>query len=111
MEENVENEFILSPGVKNNTAEVIAEVKHVSKRYKGCLALNDVSVQIHRGDLIGLVGKNGAGKTTLIRVLTGLAKPSSGSFSLFSSSPLIKGIRLSIISGHVSKVFPAPEIA
>jgi hypothetical protein len=37
MEENVENEFILSPGVKNNTAEVIAEVKHVSKRYKGCL--------------------------------------------------------------------------
>jgi ABC-2 type transport system ATP-binding protein len=86
MEENVENEFILSPGVKNNTAEVIAEVKHVSKRYKGCLALNDVSVQIHRGDLIGLVGKNGAGKTTLIRVLTGLAKPSSGSFSLFGSS-------------------------
>ena len=86
MEESVQNEFILSPGVKNNSAEVIAEVKHVSKHYKGCLALNDVSLQIHRGDLIGLVGKNGAGKTTLIRVLTGLAKPSSGSFSLFGSS-------------------------
>jgi ABC-2 type transport system ATP-binding protein len=86
MEESIQNEFILSPGVKNNSAPVIAEVKHVSKRYKGCLALNDVSLQIHQGDLIGLVGKNGAGKTTLIRVLTGLAKPSSGSFSVFGST-------------------------
>jgi ABC-type polysaccharide/polyol phosphate transport system ATPase subunit len=53
---------IVSPGIKNNPNEVIASVHHVSKRYKGCLALNDVSLDIHRGDLVGLVGKNGAGK-------------------------------------------------
>jgi ABC-2 type transport system ATP-binding protein len=77
---------IVSPGIKSNPNEVIASVHHVSKRYKGCLALNDVSLDIHRGDLVGLVGKNGAGKTTLIRVLTGVAEPTSGDFTLFGSS-------------------------
>ena len=86
MDEAIQNEFIISPGIRSNPAEVIVEAKHLSKRYKGCLALNDVSFDIHRGDLIGLVGKNGAGKTTLIRVLTGVAHPTSGTFSLFGAS-------------------------
>jgi len=86
MDEAIQNEFIISPGVRNNPAELIVEAKHLSKRYKGCLALNDISFDIHRGDLIGLVGKNGAGKTTLIRVITGVAHPTSGTFSLFGAS-------------------------
>ena len=85
MDEAIQNEFIISPRVRNNPAEVIISAHHLSKRYKGCLALNDVSFDVHRGDLIGLVGKNGAGKTTLIRVLTGVAHPSSGTFTLFGS--------------------------
>jgi ABC-2 type transport system ATP-binding protein len=86
MDEAIQNEFIISPGVRSNPAETIISAHHISKRYKGCLALNDVSFDVHRGDLIGLVGKNGAGKTTLIRVLTGVAHPTSGSFTLFGSS-------------------------
>ena len=77
---------IVSPGIKGNTNQIIASLHHVSKRYKGCLALNDVSFDIHKGDLVGLVGKNGAGKTTIIRVLTGIANPTSGSFDVFGSS-------------------------
>lgn len=65
--------------------EPIVVAEHLSKRYKGCLALNDVSLTINKGDLIGLVGKNGAGKTTLIRLLTGVAHPTSGKISLFGS--------------------------
>jgi|LAHS01.1.fsa_nt_gb ABC-2 type transport system ATP-binding protein len=86
MDEAIQNEFIISPRVRSNPAETIISAHHISKRYKGCLALNDVSFDVHRGDLIGLVGKNGAGKTTLIRVLTGVAHPTSGSFTLFGSS-------------------------
>lgn len=85
MDTETANESIISPGVRNNSNEVIASASHLSKRYKGCLALNDVSFEVHRGDLIGLVGKNGAGKTTLIRLLTGVAYPTSGTFSLFGS--------------------------
>jgi ABC-2 type transport system ATP-binding protein len=66
-------------------SDIIVSCHHLTKRYKGCLALNEVSFDIHRGDLIGLVGRNGAGKTTLIRLLTGVATPTAGNFSLFGS--------------------------
>jgi ABC-2 type transport system ATP-binding protein len=57
----------------------------LTKRYKGCLAVDDASFEIHRGQLIGLVGKNGAGKTTIIRLLTGVATPTKGIYSLFGA--------------------------
>lgn len=58
------------------------EASSLTKRYKGTLALDNVSFQIKQGEIVGLVGKNGAGKTTLLRCLTGLAKPSGGSVSI-----------------------------
>ena len=52
---------------------------HVSRRLGGHLALNDVSLAIASGEVLGVVGPNGAGKTTLLRNLAGLPEPSSGS--------------------------------
>jgi ABC-2 type transport system ATP-binding protein len=54
------------------------EVKGVTKRFGGTLALDDVSCSVQQGDVLALLGPNGAGKTTLIRVLTTLLKPDSG---------------------------------
>ena len=53
--------------------------KELSKRYRGFLALDSVSLQIDQGEVFGLLGPNGAGKSTLIRCLLGFLKPSSGS--------------------------------
>ena len=55
----------------------------LSKSYKGNFAVRDVCMNIEKGDIYGFVGENGAGKTTLIRLITGLAAPTSGSYSLF----------------------------
>ena len=57
-------------------------IETVSYSYNDVKALNNVSLRINKGELIGLVGSNGAGKTTLIKCITGLLKPDSGSITI-----------------------------
>ena len=50
----------------------------ITKAYPGVMALNQVSLQVSAGEVIGLVGENGAGKSTLMKILGGVVAPSSG---------------------------------
>lgn len=56
----------------HDTNDIILDVQHVSKRFGGVTALNDVSLQIRRGEIHGLCGENGAGKSTLMKILAGV---------------------------------------
>ena len=51
--------------------DTILEMKHVTKKFPGVIALNDVSINVKRGEVLGIVGENGAGKSTLMKVLSG----------------------------------------
>lgn len=70
----------------SNGSDIVVETKGLTKKYGTTLALNNVSISVHRGEIYGFVGRNGAGKTTLIRVLTGIANPTSGSFTLLGAA-------------------------
>ena len=61
----------------------VVRLEGLSKRYRQLTALDNVSVTIHRGDIVGLIGKNGAGKSTLLRLITGLSTPTAGDIVLF----------------------------
>src|SRR5208337_3054283 len=53
-------------------------VDNVSKKFGGVLALSAVSLEVNRGDIVGIIGPNGSGKTTLVNTITGFIKPDKG---------------------------------
>jgi branched-chain amino acid transport system ATP-binding protein len=64
--------------VSDEKREVLLDVDHVTLRFGGVVALNDVSFSLYKGEILGLIGPNGAGKTTCFNVMTGVYKPTSG---------------------------------
>jgi len=62
--------------------ENILEVREVTKRFKGLTALNCLSFEIRRNEIVGLIGPNGSGKTTLFNVISGVFPPDEGSILL-----------------------------
>jgi ABC-type sugar transport system ATPase subunit len=59
-------------------SEEVLRTEHVSKSFGRVTALRDASIQLGRGEVLGLLGDNGAGKSTLMKILTGFHKPDSG---------------------------------
>ena len=54
------------------------EVQHLTKRYGSSLALDDISFQVKKGDILGFLGPNGAGKSTTMNIITGYLSSDSG---------------------------------
>jgi len=61
-----------------SVAPVILHAEHVTKRFGGLVAVNDVSFEVPRRSIVSLIGPNGAGKTTFFNMLTGLIRPTEG---------------------------------
>ena len=60
----------------------ILQTENLCKSYGKFKALNDLTINVPKGAIYGMVGRNGAGKTTLIRIITGLNNPTSGEYSI-----------------------------
>src|SRR6187455_251922 len=62
------------------------EARGLTKRYGGLLALDKVSFQLNRGEIVGYLGPNGSGKSTTVNIVVGLLEPSSGTIALDGST-------------------------
>ncbi len=67
-------------------AETVLSINHLSKRYGTRLAVDDLSLNIRRGEIFGFLGPNGAGKTTTIRMVLNLITPSAGSVDILGKN-------------------------
>ncbi|MET0736593.1 MAG: ABC transporter ATP-binding protein [Microbacterium sp.] len=65
----------------------LAHFDHATRRYGDLVAVDDITLDLDAGVLVGLLGPNGAGKTTLLSLLQGLRRPTSGTVTLFGGDP------------------------
>ena len=92
-------------------ADIILETRHLTREFKGFVAVNEVNLQVQRGHIHALIGPNGAGKTTCFNLLTKFLVPSSGQI-LFNGRDITmlqpaQIARMGIIrSFQISAVFP-----
>ena len=88
-----------------SSSEVLVRADKVSRRFGDFVAVDNVSVEIAAGEVLGLLGPNGAGKTTLIRILCGLLGPSSGDAQVAGFDVARQSDQVRSRIGYVSQKF------
>jgi ABC-2 type transport system ATP-binding protein len=86
--------------------EPMIVVENLTKRYGERLAVNQVSFQVRKGEIIGFLGPNGAGKSTTMRMLTGFLSPSSGSVRIGGFDMLEEPLKAKQLLGYLPETPP-----
>ena len=89
----------------NNSA---LKLDNICKIYNRNFVLSNLSMNVYEKDIYGLIGENGSGKTTIIRIITGLIKPNSGSYSLFGVDS--KDSRIFDVRKSMGAIVEAPSV-
>jgi ABC-2 type transport system ATP-binding protein len=83
----------------------IVEIKELTKKYGKFVALDRLTMSLDRGQILGFVGPNGAGKTTTIKILVGLARPTSGSATVAGADCVKEARKIKRLVGYMPDTF------
>jgi ABC-2 type transport system ATP-binding protein len=92
-----------------NDSNPVIRVEHLHKTYGKTIAVNDISFEVQRGEIFGIVGPNGAGKTTTVECLVGLRKPDGGTLSVLGLDPQTQEHELRLRTGVQLQQAALPE--
>jgi branched-chain amino acid transport system ATP-binding protein len=84
-------------------------VEHVTRRFGGIVAVDDVSFDVSEGEIVGLIGPNGAGKTTMFNLITRLYRPDEGEIA-FEGSTLLKTPPHRVVQRGIARTFQNVEL-
>jgi branched-chain amino acid transport system ATP-binding protein len=87
----------------------LLSVEHVTRRFGGIVAVDDVSLDVREGEIVGLIGPNGAGKTTLFNLITRLYRPDDGEI-LFEDGSLLRTPAHKIVRRGIARTFQNVEL-
>ena len=87
----------------------LLEIRNVTRRFGGIVAIDDVSLDVEAGQIVGLIGPNGAGKTTLFNVITRLYKPDSGALE-FDGKSLLRTPPHRVVRRGIARTFQNVEL-
>jgi ABC-2 type transport system ATP-binding protein len=88
-----------------DTADDVIDIRNLTKKYGSFVALDDLSLTVRRGQILGFIGPNGAGKTTTIKILVGLARPTSGSATVAGVNCVTDARRMKRLIGYMPDTF------
>ncbi|MFM8283393.1 MAG: ABC transporter ATP-binding protein [Planctomycetaceae bacterium] len=83
----------------------VVEIRNLTKRFGGFTALDDLSLSLDRGQILGFIGPNGAGKTTTIKILVGIMRPTSGSARIAGADCVSDARRIKRLVGYMPDTF------
>src|SRR3954451_1920059 len=89
----------MSPG------QPVVETKDLTKKYGNFVALDRLTLSVERGQILGFVGPNGAGKTTTIKILVGLARPTSGTATIAGVDCVKEARKIKRVVGYMPDTF------
>src|SRR5260221_10975169 len=89
----------MSPG------QPVVETKELTKKYGKFVALDRLTLSVERGQILGFVGPNGAGKTTTIKILVGLARPTSGTATVAGADCVTESRKIKRLVGYMPDTF------
>jgi branched-chain amino acid transport system ATP-binding protein len=87
----------------------LLEIREVTRRFGGIVAIDDVSLDVDSGQIVGLIGPNGAGKTTLFNVITRLYKPDTGAVR-FAGKSLLRTPPHRVVRRGIARTFQNVEL-
>src|SRR5262249_49090456 len=83
----------------------VVEIKELTKKYGTFVALDRLNLSVERGEILGFVGPNGAGKTTTIKILVGLARPTSGTATVSGADCVAESRKIKRLVGYMPDTF------
>jgi ABC-2 type transport system ATP-binding protein len=92
-----------------NSGQPIVLLDHITKRYGDFTAVDDVSLELYRGRILGFIGPNGAGKTTTIKILVGQSRPTQGTAKISGVDCTKEAARIKSLVGYMPDSFGAYE--
>ena len=100
---------IVQAGTVESPAVTLLSVEHVTRRFGGVVAVDDVTLDVGEGEIVGLIGPNGAGKTTLFNLITRLYKPDDGEI-VFDGESLLGTPPHKVVRRGIARTFQNVEL-
>src|SRR6202051_4610727 len=88
-----------------SSGQPAVETRELTKKYGSIVALDRLTLSVGRGEILGFVGPNGAGKTTTIKILVGLARPTSGSATIAGADCVREAQKIKRLVGYMPDTF------
>src|SRR3954470_15745947 len=90
-----------------SAGQAVVQTRDLTKKYGKLVALDRLTMSVQRGQILGFVGPNGAGKTTTIKILVGLARPTSGTARVAGADCVREARKIKRLVGYMPDTFGA----